>query len=97
MHLFEDRSTPVSLAEVKFCPRRLKPEGPNCKRYMATGPLVGYMISCPSCKYIELHAHETAGFVEENGKLRAAANALRCVACSRTIRITHGVLSARKE
>ena len=48
---------PFVIAPDRTCPRKLK-KG-ELKRYMGKGgPLMAYMIACPSCGFIEMHMHE---------------------------------------
>lgn len=82
------------MAPIKFCPRNLKPGGPNSKRYMATGPLVAYVLACPSCGFIEMHQHSDAQFEEQDGVLVAARKPLRCMSCRRVISIAGGIVLA---
>lgn len=88
----EDRELPLNQVPARFCPRKLK-HG-QCKRYMTVGPLIAYVLACPACGFIEMHQHDQARFVEENGKLVSASHAVSCMACRRTIVIEGGVAKA---
>ncbi len=93
----EDRSVPVVVAPAKFCPRKLRPEGPNVKRYMSKGPLAGYMIACPACGFTELHMDEKVHFrfrqepeateFSNEGRLTGITCPPRCMYCARVITI----------
>jgi hypothetical protein len=90
----QDRAVPVVMAPSKFCPRKLTPHGPNAKRYLSDGPLVGYMLACPACGFVEMHMHERSSFTEQAGKLIAAAYPLRCMTCQRVISVLDGSIVA---
>jgi len=95
-----DCETPAIYAPVRFCTRKLKPLGPQLKRYMSEGPLFGYVICCPACSFIEMHQHEQCGFVEEPGeghlkRLVSIEKPPSCMLCKRTLNVVAGVLSAR--
>lgn len=94
----EDRTVSVSLAPERFCPRRLTPTGPNCKRYFSwPKPLLGYIIACPSCGFQEMRMHDQVCFGETaEGTLVGAAGRMTCGHCQRTISIAKGEISARK-
>ena len=84
---------PFVIAPDRTCPRKLK-KG-ELKRYMGKGgPLMAYMIACPSCGFIEMHMHEVADYVEVDGKLDHANRALPCMLCHRKISIAGGVIMA---
>jgi hypothetical protein len=91
----EDKALPLEQVPSRFCPRRLKPG--QVKRYMTVGPLVGYMVACPACGFIEMHMHEVAGFVEEEGKLVATTKPVGCMLCGRGLRAQDGTIEARRE
>lgn len=88
----EDAALPIEVAPSRFCPRKLK-KG-MVKRYMSTGPLVGYMVACPSCGFIEMHLTEAAGYVEVDGKLDHTTKPIGCMLCKRTISIAGGTIMA---
>lgn len=81
----EDATLLCEIAPLKSCPRRLR--AGQVKRYLSKGPLVGYMVACPSCGFIELHLKERAGFVEEEGVLVCTTSAVGCMLCGRSIRV----------
>ncbi len=86
---------PLAVVLGPFCPRKLRPEGPNAKRYMAHPlALYGYMLACPTCGFIEMHTHEAAGFVELDGQLEATSSPVRCMLCMRSITIRDRIVSA---
>lgn len=88
----EDRTLPLEVVPARTCPRKLTPG--QVKRYMSTGPLLAYMIACPSCGFIEMHMQEHASFVEEEGKLVRSEKPFRCMVCLRVISIAGGSILA---
>lgn len=97
----EDASLPVVVAPSKFCPRKLKPG--MVKRYMHTGPLVGYMVACPSCGFISLHLHEHGHFVDRvdvNDPVPVVLISMApvaCMLCHRFIEVRDGVVHATRQ
>lgn len=88
--LVSGKTVQLEQVPAKFCPRRLKPG--MCKRYMSTGPLYGYMLACPCCGFVELHADKAAGFIEENERLSATKQPVSCMNCRATISVTNGAV-----
>lgn len=79
----EDTCLPLVIAPAKFCPRKLTPG--MVKRYMSKGPLIAYIMACPSCGFPEMHLQEKASFVEEEGVLKRTEKPVRCMVCLRHI------------
>lgn len=92
-----DAALAIEHVPQRFCPRRLKPG--QVKRYFYEGPLVGYMISCPSCGFIEMHLHKDADFTEAAGeapaRLTGSSRPQTCMNCRRIISIAGSVIMAR--
>lgn len=89
----EDAALPFEVMPSRFCPRKLK-KG-QIKRYMSVGPLVGYMVACPACGFIEMHMKADAGYVEgDGGTLLHTTKPVKCMLCKRTISIAGGVIAA---
>lgn len=87
----QDKVIPMIIAPSKFCPRKLTNDGvsPSVKRYMSKGPLLGYMISCPGCGFVEMHMNEKVGYVESSdGVLRTTMKPVTCLVCQRTIKVS---------
>lgn len=87
---YSDATCLVVIAPAKFCPRKLKIDGvnPGVKRYMSRGPLIAYIMACPSCGFTEMHLQEKAGFVEDSdGLLLRTEKPVRCMVCNRYVRV----------
>lgn len=80
-----DASLSLVIAPSKFCPRKLVPG--MVKRYMSKGPLIAYMVACPSCGFTEMHLQEKAGFVEHEGALVEMKSPVCCMVCHRHISV----------
>lgn len=88
----ENVGLPLEQVAAKFCPRKLK-KG-QVKRYMSKGPLYGYMIACPGCGFIELHATRDASFVEEDERVVSSMGAISCQSCKAALTIGVGQIVA---
>lgn len=88
----EDRTLPMQVLPVRFCPRKIPPGG--VKRYMHSGPLFGFILGCPACGFIEQHEHAQCDFEEAGGQLVGAGKPPRCMACRRWLVISPGTLAA---
>lgn len=53
------RLTPASY---KTCSRTLKPG--EVKRVSGRGPLIGYFLACPACRFVASYLHDAVGYVE---------------------------------
>lgn len=91
---------PVVLVLPTTCARTLKPG--QVKRVMWAGPLIGYFIACPACKYKASYLHSTCEFVEplpEPGKPHPRAligikKPPKCFSCQRVLQVKDGFLEA---
>lgn len=76
------------------CPRKLKPG--EVKRVSLTGPLVGYHVACPGCRFVASYLKEEAGFVEERDELGPVlvgfTRRVVCIRCRQTIAMRNGHL-----
>lgn len=76
------------------CARKLKPG--QVKRVTLAGPLIGYHIACPGCRFVASYLKEEAGFLEERDDagpvLLGLGRRVTCIRCRREITMRAGRL-----
>lgn len=64
------------------------------KRCLRRGPLVGYVIACPSCGLPAPYLDEDVGYEERDGALVGISRPPACMKCGLLLRVSDGHLEA---